>query len=387
METVVDPWSLVLAAFVANTYMCVVLVLYGVSQKTYPGYNFWMLGSVLAMLAYILFGLRGWLPEVFTMVLANTTAVAFSMARLEGLRRYTGQNQWCYAGWGLVLASSVGFAYFTFVHPSPVWRNSLLTVLTLVIIAALFWNLHRHQQGESPVIRRFLMALLIITAVLFTWRGVSWVVWPAEADLLARTPLNMTLILLNMVLDISWPVCFILLNSHRLQAEINTLNHQLEQYASFDALTGLFNRRKFLELSTYEWNRAKRYKHHLSLMLFDLDNFKAVNDTFGHAAGDEVLKQVAHTCQRALRSTDVLGRLGGDEFVVLFPETNIHTAHTLAARLEQEVRAIPFLWANQVQVGLSYGIASAHPDDANLDAMLARADGGLYAMKDQRRQA
>lgn len=246
MEIPVDPRSLVLAAFVANAYMCVILLMYGASQKTYPGYNFWLLGSVLSMLAYILFGLRGWLPEVITVVLANVVALAFSMARLEGLRRYTGQTQWCYVGWGLVLASSVGFAYFTFVHPSPVWRNGLFTVFKLALIGALLWTLRRHQQGESPVIRRFMMALLMLAALLLTWRGVLWAVWPTEADLLARTPLNTVFILLNMVLDISWPVCFILLNSHRLQTEINTLNHQLEGYASFDTLTGLFNRRKFL---------------------------------------------------------------------------------------------------------------------------------------------
>lgn len=384
MEMSLDLRSLAAIGLMVNAYMCVLLAVYGASQKTYPGYNFWLLGSVLTALAYTLFGLRGHLPDFFTVVLSNTVAVLFSLARLEGIRRFVGQARLPRGLWALaVTVNPLVFAYFTYVYPSAIWRNLVVTGVSVTLIGAMARALSQYPFGGLRVVRRFVLGLLTAVSLVVVMRALAWIVWPATADLAANTPFNIAFYLLNILFDISWAVCFILLNSQRLQTKINDLSQQLERLASVDMLTGLFNRRKFLEVSAREWERAKRHGHHLSLMLFDLDNFKKVNDTFGHAAGDEVLKQVAHTCQRALRATDVLGRLGGDEFVILFPETNLHMAHTIAARIEQHVRAIPFPWSDQAPVGLSYGIASLHPGDADLDAMLVRADDMLYAMKEE----
>jgi diguanylate cyclase (GGDEF)-like protein len=113
------------------------------------------------------------------------------------------------------------------------------------------------------------------------------------------------------------------------------LEDELRALASVDGLTGINNRRHFLELGGKEFSRAQRYGNALSVMMMDVDHFKNINDTYGHAAGDEVLKKLATTFAANLRGPDILGRLGGEEFAVVLPECGIEAAEQAAERLRQ----------------------------------------------------
>lgn len=110
-----------------------------------------------------------------------------------------------------------------------------------------------------------------------------------------------------------------------------------KEFASVDNLTGAFNPRFFYELVQMEINRFKRYKEPFSLVYIDLDNFKSVNDQFGHSAGDQVLRRVVSCSRKYLRKTDVIARLGGDEFALLLPDTNEESNHILISKLQTEL--------------------------------------------------
>jgi len=157
----------------------------------------------------------------------------------------------------------------------------------------------------------------------------------------------------------------------------------LERLATIDTLTGLANRRYFLELAERAFYQAQRYNRPLSVVMIDVDNFKQINDTFGHAAGDQVLAAISKRMQQVLRRSDILGRYGGDEFVVLLPETGQEGARRMTERLREAVaRNVETIGKLDLPVSLSVGVASSFGmTNVTLDQLLQRADKALYTSK------
>jgi PAS domain S-box/diguanylate cyclase (GGDEF) domain len=162
---------------------------------------------------------------------------------------------------------------------------------------------------------------------------------------------------------------------------------QLEQLAHHDSLTGLLNRGRFMELAAQELERVRRYPHHVSLIMFDADRFKVVNDTYGHGVGDLVLKRIADTACAALRDVDILGRLGGEEFAVLLPETDMEGALLVAERIRASIEAESVLLeqGDRVRFTVSLGVAGNSPGGLPLDNLLQAADKALYKAKENGR--
>jgi len=157
---------------------------------------------------------------------------------------------------------------------------------------------------------------------------------------------------------------------------------ETQQLAITDGLTGLYNRRHFMEIARIEFERARRYKRYLSAMIFDVDHFKTINDTYGHAAGDEVLRAIAKLCREEVREADPLGRYGGEEFVGLFVESGAEIAQKVAERLRKAVEkhVIP-VGEHNLQVTISIGIAEQNHFTPDLESLLARADQAMYIAK------
>ncbi len=160
------------------------------------------------------------------------------------------------------------------------------------------------------------------------------------------------------------------------------LELDLEKAATTDPLTGIFNRRRFLELADSEVARARRYGHALSVVMLDLDHFKQINDRFGHMGGDSVLKVLPSRLDVYLRRNDVLGRIGGEEFAIVLPESDRGAAAAAAERLRAALasQTIP-LGSAAVTLTVSAGCAELSADDADFEALLKRADLALYAAK------
>jgi diguanylate cyclase (GGDEF)-like protein len=157
---------------------------------------------------------------------------------------------------------------------------------------------------------------------------------------------------------------------------------EVERLAITDSLTGLYNHRHWFELADREFQRARRYRLPLSVMMVDIDEFKRVNDTHGHAIGDQVLQWVAECCRKELRGVDVIGRYGGDEFVALLPETGLSAACQVAERLRKSIaeRALDTK-AGRITVTVSLGIAVLDDEHLTPESLLDRADQALYVAK------
>jgi diguanylate cyclase (GGDEF)-like protein len=168
----------------------------------------------------------------------------------------------------------------------------------------------------------------------------------------------------------------------RVAERLDETERQLEHLAVTDALTDLWNRRHMIGRLKEEFDRSRRQQHDLGLIILDLDHFKDVNDRFGHAAGDAVLRAAAQRMQGAIREYDTLGRFGGEEFLIIAPETPAQGVVSLAERVREAVSAdpIPVLEA-ELTVTASAGVAILSVSDTDPDALLARADAALYAAK------
>ena len=165
--------------------------------------------------------------------------------------------------------------------------------------------------------------------------------------------------------------------------ELKSAKQAADQLARTDFLTGINNRRAFFEYAKVISGQARRYNHPYVFIMIDIDHFKTVNDTWGHDAGDEVLKTVSNVISETLRESDILGRVGGEEFAVLLPETSIQEGVSLAERLRQGIEATTTQTSkSKINVTASFGIAMLDDLVVPLEEVAANADTALYQAKD-----
>lgn len=165
--------------------------------------------------------------------------------------------------------------------------------------------------------------------------------------------------------------------------ELQRSKERIEQLLMTDELTLISNRRCYTADIEREFERAKRYQQPLSLMMIDIDHFKNINDSYGHEAGDRVLKEVAIRCQRAIRQCDSIYRIGGEEFVILLPETDVDDSAMVAERIRNAIVQRPFVVTDTTehQVTISIGIAQLNGTEEQPHQLQIRADKALYQAK------
>ena len=168
-----------------------------------------------------------------------------------------------------------------------------------------------------------------------------------------------------------------------IQIENIRLCEKLASLAVTDALTGVYNHRFFQEQISQEIQRARRYGHQLSLLIFDIDNFKSYNDHYGHLEGDRVLKRVSAAARKCVRTVDMVCRYGGDEFVVILPATNVHGAKFVAEKIRESVELMELVVKeknSEIKVTVSGGVA-AYAEGMQKEELVAGADRQLYHAK------
>jgi diguanylate cyclase (GGDEF)-like protein len=170
-------------------------------------------------------------------------------------------------------------------------------------------------------------------------------------------------------------------------AHLEELSQRLRTMAYRDALTGLYNHRYFYEQLSHEIERALRYGQPLTVLLMDMNNFKQINDTYGHMVGDKFLSLVGQVIAQQVRQSDIGARYGGDEFVVILPNTSVDDARQTAEKLATAVSEASALAPNEEQValGISIGMATCPDDSRSAGDLLEIADARLYEVKAQRR--
>jgi diguanylate cyclase (GGDEF)-like protein len=240
--------------------------------------------------------------------------------------------------------------------------------LVLLATARLVW---RRARPDSPRLAPVL-ALLCTGMAAFLIGRAPWLLAAGAAERVGVDEPGRG----NLVLVIAVLVVGGVLNLGQIRLVLGRVLQRLREQAQTDALTGLANRRALQSHHAELHQRAQRAGHGYALLMADIDHFKQVNDRFGHAAGDEVLRRVAVQLREALRVGDVVGRWGGEEFCLLLPRVGLADAQALAERIVQRVGA-----SGEPRVTLSIGVAVAAAAAEAPQAVLARADAALYEAK------
>jgi diguanylate cyclase (GGDEF)-like protein len=279
-------------------------------------------------------------------------------------------------GLGLFVIADIGFGYSSLQagYAGGSWPDSLwMCAQFLMLFAAQYHYMrltHRTDVGpQRPAhghrVSRLPYAAVAIAFGLMLYVGHKEALYPL-GGLLAISVGITGLVLARQIT--------VMKDNGRLMSALQTL-------ATTDSLTGLRNRGDFFDAADLEFERLKRFGIPFVAMMFDIDHFKEINDRYGHAGGDAVLRAVGSTCLRRLRSFDLVGRYGGDEFVALLPQIEVEGALAVAERVGVAVRGTPVLYSDDViPVSLSIGLASAERVES-LPELLHRADLGLYAAK------
>lgn len=165
-----------------------------------------------------------------------------------------------------------------------------------------------------------------------------------------------------------------------LLAYIKVLSEKLGKMAYTDSLTHIYNRLHFAHFLDAEIDKVKRYGGCFSIIFFDLDNFKDVNDKYGHLVGDDVLEKLTEIVSKANRSADIFARYGGEEFIILAPETNLSGASIHAERLRNDIEQYEFPTAGHITS--SFGVAEFNVEEDSVESILERADKALYMAKE-----
>ena len=171
----------------------------------------------------------------------------------------------------------------------------------------------------------------------------------------------------------------------QLQDELRSKNELLLELSTTDSLTKIYNRRHFMDLAKKEFERSERLGFQVSLLIFDVDHFKQINDSLGHQIGDRVLTAVCKLAQKTFRHYDIFGRYGGDEFTVLFPQTTLKQALKVSERFEESVRELKLEGMGSKRASISGGVATKTPTIENIEKLIKAADEMLYKAKQEGR--
>jgi diguanylate cyclase (GGDEF)-like protein len=281
----------------------------------------------------------------------------------------------------VVVAGFTGFMLFFIYRPDIV--NMIIIVIMIQLISLLIF---------VPI--RFMVALCCAMYGVFITLVTRFVLGTSPANLVALLVLLMLPVVIGagttMRLGFAQRREFAhLTETKRINRELAeemqkrvALEEKLKELASTDPLTGLYNRRQYEMLFQHEIGRSRRRDAPLSVGILDLDNFKLVNDTHGHTAGDAVLRSVADVCRKNLRAIDIVGRLGGEEFIILMPECDIDQANILGNRLLKMIEsAVVDTNTATIRITATIGITQLFPDDKGIEVIISRADDALYRGK------
>ncbi len=303
-------------------------------RRHYPpsirGVGAWALAPLLWLASTLLFGARDFIPAWLSLVVANQLLVLGSLVYYMGMRVFLGYTfDWRF--WGVVIAvSTTVFVALTYWFPSYELRVGFFAVLMGCIYAAQLRFMLRHGQPSFPL--RLVQVVLATHILILAVRLVSLLIGKGGADLMEPSLFQTLYIGAYVLMVLMLSIGAVLMATDRLRTE-------LEHLATHDSLTNTLNSRALMQRCEDELERAQRYGNGPSIMMLDLDNFKAVNDTRGHQHGDAVLVHFAERTRQVLRRADRLGRYGGEEFLVLLPGADSGAAQAVAQRIHATLAA------------------------------------------------
>ncbi|MEK6592014.1 MAG: GGDEF domain-containing protein [Pseudomonadota bacterium] len=371
----VDISTMLIVMLTSNLLMATVLW-FAFAGRFRDGLAKWTTSLGVQALAWLMFAGRGHFSDLISITAANgLLALAWSLqfaAVIEFRRRPL--PHWLL--WAPTAATFVLFMLLLDHFQLRLIVSSGLFSAANVLLAAVLLRIPSHPNLRA---HQLLAGCYLFVALALIARGIgAWLEPGAFSTTLTPNFLHSVLYLGSYALIVAGSLAFLLMHKERSDEETTRL-------ATTDPLTGVFNRRTFIELAEQEFARARRTDTALSLMMLDLDHFKRVNDTYGHLVGDQVLVSFTNLLRDCVRRGDLVVRYGGEEFCVLLPATPLAAATALAERIRNATTSIPPT-SLPFRITTSIGLTTyAGGEHTVLGDLLARADEALYRAKDEGR--
>ncbi len=355
---------------------------------TFPIYkkkylNVFKYGFLLRGLGFLLIGLRSVTPLWLTVIVANTVLQAGFYINLYAFYMMIGQKIKKRYYVGLNVVHFILFLFYTFVNPDVGVRIVIYSIIQIIPIFHLLHAYGKRILCEKDIIKGTIIGLysgMILTNALRVYQ----VLITGQINQLFRNEWVTKLAFLYTLMFSFLRVYMIFLYvAKEYQEELIEVNYQLEVLSYKDNLTGLNNNRAIMGIIFDEVERSKRYGHKTSIALIDIDDFKHVNDTYGHIFGDEVLKKLADIFMETARSSDAVGRYGGEEFIIVMAETSNSDGKTLITRIKNQVNAVVWDKAPDLRVSFSAGIyeVGESTDVSSIRQLVDEADKIMYEAK------
>jgi diguanylate cyclase (GGDEF)-like protein len=296
--------------------------------------------------------------------------------QFNGIRAFRSQSSYGWQGLLFIALVFVQTAWFEFVQPSIANRSIANSLVFAAGYIACSFMLFKYIKPAVKTATYFTGIMFAVLALVLLARAVFIYQLPTAYTLYSNIPMNPNSLLLSCLLQLCITFGFLLMLNRELVSEI-------EHVAARDNLTGAFNRRELESELIRLQSRYERSGDYYSLMLIDIDNFKLINDNYGHLVGDEVLRRFARIVFASIRAEDYFARYGGDEFCILLPSTSVEDALSLANRLRLAYAKTPHIINDHaIQSSISIGVSESTSAGNDYNNMISAADKALYQAKD-----
>ncbi|MFT4069184.1 GGDEF domain-containing protein [Paraburkholderia sp.] len=345
-------------------------------REAIPGVGYWITANAVAIVALLSFALQGHAPRWLSFVAANGLLALALLLVFEGCLRFLGHRARPWPAYAALVLVVLGICYWTFIEPNFNARVTVMSAYHAILYGALAVLMVRGRPAHRPRYNYYFLAAA--ASLLCAGHGSRGIMYSfgalMQTSLLQVSPSNVAFLAIGILAPPFLAIGVVMLAHDRLA-------ERLERLANVDDLTGALSRRAFLEIGDALLNASLRSGVPVAIAIVDIDSFKAVNDTHGHAAGDQVLAHFATFVARELRVGDVFGRLGGEEFGVLCPTTTAAEAVVLLERLRAQLTAsAPGELPRGLRYTFSVGVDQMRRGES-LEQLMARADRALYAAK------
>lgn len=338
------------------------------------GVRWWAAANAAAGIGFLLIALRGIIPDALSIIVSNALLLLAQCFFREGVARFRHRphgRPWL--GIALMAVLMPLLAYHLYVAPSVAARIVAATLIISVPAALTFWLLVHNVPRRLRPSHWFTAAAFGQLLIMAALRIADTLIHPPD-NLMTAGPMHALYFMsILFLLVVSTFGCVWMVTTYQ--------DIELERQARTDPLTGAMNRLALAESIARELSRAQRNSRPLSLLMFDLDFFKQLNDRLGHLAGDAALKNVAAATQRQLRASDLLARYGGEEFVVVLPDADKTQAIETAERLRKRIESLGIPCGDGTALTASFGVATFPADGDDFDSLVAGADAALYNAK------